>query len=644
MNFFQSQDQARKNTSRLVMFFILAVVSLIILTNLLVMFTFGYLEQETISMAYLQTAFDWKIFWTISAGVILLISLGSLYKIYSLSGGGATVAEMMGGKLLVDGSGDINVQKALNVVEEMAIASGTPVPSVYLLEGENGINAFAAGFKPGDAVIGVTRGCIEKLNREQLQGVIAHEFSHILNGDMRLNIRLIGILHGILLIGLIGYFILRGSSRSRYRRSSSNKGGGGILLLGVGLMVIGYAGTFFGNLIKAAVSRQREFLADASAVQYTRNPGGIAGALKRIGGDAMGSIVENPSSAQISHAFFGESATSMFSALFATHPPLGKRISSIDPQWDGQFDSGPARPEQAETESQTAAQPDRETLFKQTVVTGTVLADALDAADLVGNPTDAHLAYAHRLLNQLPLPMKQAAHEPHGARAVIYLLLLDDMELVRSGQLQMLEQESDDGVYEELVRLLVHRENLHPEHRLTLVDMAQPSLRQLTNRQYERFRGNVVRLGQADAKISLFEWSLGHILFSQLDTLFGKARPVRHNYGSFRPLTGACSILVSTLINSRKPDQNDPQLIDQVSGMLDGIPIHLVPARELSPKKLDQAVDTLNRLKPLLKPRLLKAIAHCITSDNKISIREQELFRAIADALDCPMPPLLVVQ
>ncbi|HHH89125.1 MAG TPA: heat-shock protein HtpX, partial [Aliiroseovarius sp.] len=296
MDFFQHQDQARRQTALLVLFFSLAVISLVVLTNLLVMFLFGFIDSQTLNSPDLGGAFlarfDWQTFFGIGAVVIAVILLGSLYKIHSLSRGGDAVAEMLGGQRIVDGSGDLDRQKVLNVVEEMAIASGTPVPPVYLID-EDGINAFAAGFSPGDAVIGVTRGCIRQLNREQLQGVIAHEFSHILNGDMRLNIRLMGILHGILILGLIGYFLLRGGShRHYYQRSSRNSGSGAILGLGLGLVVIGYTGTFFGNLIKAAVSRQREFLADASAVQFTRSNQGIAGALKRIGGSVAGSRIE----------------------------------------------------------------------------------------------------------------------------------------------------------------------------------------------------------------------------------------------------------------------------------------------------------------------------------------------------------------
>ncbi|MDA3970510.1 MAG: M48 family metalloprotease, partial [Desulfobulbaceae bacterium] len=247
MDFFHSQDVARHNTTKLVIFFTLAVVSMVLLTNLLVMFAFGYLNTRSVT----PQPFDWQIFTLVGGGVIGLIVMGSLYKVMSLSGGGARIAELMNGQLIVADSGDPDKQRILNVVEEMAIAAGTPVPPVYLLD-ESAINAFAAGYSTSDAVIGVTRGAIRKLSRDELQGVIAHEFSHILNGDMRLNIRLMGILHGILLLGLIGYSILRFSPRSR-----NSKGGGGVMVLGFGLVVIGFAGTFFGNLIKAAVSRQR---------------------------------------------------------------------------------------------------------------------------------------------------------------------------------------------------------------------------------------------------------------------------------------------------------------------------------------------------------------------------------------------------
>src|SRR3990167_8556858 len=290
MNFFESQDRAHKNTVLLVVLFVLAVIALIIMTNLLLMVVFGYINSEQVrDGGTLIRQMDWQTFVAVGAGVGVVVFAGSLYKIIALSAGGRVVAESLDGQLIPRNTQDLNQRKLLNVVEEMAIASGTPAPPVYLLANERGINAFAAGLSPRDAVIGVTQGAIERLSREQLQGVIAHEFSHIFNGDMRLNIRLMGALNGILILGIVGYYLMYSASFSGRRRGNDNSGAA-IMALAVGLMVIGFAGTFFGGLIKAAVSRQREYLADASAVQFTRNPMGIAGALKKIGGLKSGSI------------------------------------------------------------------------------------------------------------------------------------------------------------------------------------------------------------------------------------------------------------------------------------------------------------------------------------------------------------------
>ena len=289
-----------------------------------------------------------ELFGLVAMGTSAVIAAGSLYKMAALSGGGHTVAELLGGRLLRADAATPAERRLLNVVEEMAIASGVPVPPVYLLENELGINAFAAGHAPGDAVVAVTAGTLARLSRDELQGVIAHEFSHILNGDMRLNIRLMGVLFGILVIGLTGWIIFRSTTGGYVRlgaRDDDRKGFNPLPLIGLALYVIGYVGVFFGNLIKAAVSRQREFLADASAVQFTRNPDGIAGALKKIGAVAEGSRIQDPHAEEASHMFFGDALsgwTELF-GLLATHPPLVERIKRIDPSFDGDFSQGAAR-------------------------------------------------------------------------------------------------------------------------------------------------------------------------------------------------------------------------------------------------------------------------------------------------------------
>lgn len=636
MNFFKHQDAARSHTTKLVIFFLLAVLSLIILTNLLVMVIFGYTTIEILTIDSVLDTFDWDVFLLIGVAVIGIVTLGSLYKIISLSGGGARIAEMMDAELVIDGSGDPNKQKILNVVEEMAIASGTPVPPVYLLD-EDGINAFAAGYSPSDAVIGITRGAIETLSRDQLQGVIAHEFSHILNGDMRLNIRLIGLLHGILLLGLIGYYLLRSSAYSRRSKDS-----GGIVFLGMGLMVIGYAGTFFGNLIKAAVSRQREYLADASAVQFTRNPEGIAGALKCIGGASAGSMLNNPGSAEISHALFSEGVTTYLSGLLATHPPLEKRIRSIQPDWDGKFEY----PTPEDTSPVDSSASDQEDSTKKSAAMMAAIAAAMNSDSIieqVGQPTDKHIGYARQIISEIPEILKNAAHEPFAARALIYFLVLDDNEEVREKQLHHLLTSANPAVYRETKKLANKVTDMKAEHRLPLIDMSLSTLRQLSKKQYALFRDNMMTLIKADSKISLLEWSLQKIVLRHLDQVYIKQSTKKFKHCSLERAKNSCAVVLSLLCHcDRQQGINIQEAFNTANKKLGELDIQLIERKNLNLDQLNKALDTLARLKPLQKPQLLKACASCITADQQITPTEAELFRAIADTLDCPMPPLLL--
>jgi len=327
-------------------------------------------------------------------------------------------------------------------------------------------------------VIGVTRGAAEQLTRDELQGVMAHEFSHILNGDMRLNIRLIGLLHGILIIGILGYFILRMTAFSRYRRRSRQEGNQlPILALGAGLMAVGFFGTLFGNLIKAAVSRQREFLADASAVQFTRQPEGLAGALKKIGGLASGSAIQSPNAPEASHLFFGR-ATWGLSGLFSTHPPLSTRVRRIDPSWDGSFPE--MTPVMGGAATPRSAVPGVAALAQDGAAAVGVRSSVAHAIDHLGQPSDAHIRYAAGLVNGLPPAVVSAAHEPHGARAVVYALLLDRKAGPRQAQIAHLSAAADPGVYEETIRLAPAIAQLDVRARLPLLDIAMPALRGLT--------------------------------------------------------------------------------------------------------------------------------------------------------------------
>ncbi len=640
MNFFESQDRVRKHTFRLVFLFSLAVITLIIMTNLLVMVVFGFINSEQMENGEtLIQKMDWRMFAVVSAGVGAVVLAGSLYKIMALSAGGKTVADALGGQLIPQNTADLKQRRLLNVVEEMAIASGTPAPPVYILTDEPGINAFAAGFTPRDAVIGVTQGLVDHLSRDQLQGVIAHEFSHIFNGDMRLNIRLMGVLHGIQIIGLTGYYILRSSRRSK------GKGAGQILVLGIGLMIIGYAGTFFGGLIKAAVSRQREYLADASAVQFTRNPDGIAGALKRIGGLEYGSIVESPGGPEISHAFFARGVSGFMQALSATHPPLTERIRRIDPHWDGKFVTvDKSDPLQDEEQAVKKASLSREELAQRaaTIVVGATMAGVANAINQIGNPKPEAIAHARALIAGLPEVIAEAAREPYGARAVIYSLVLNAGQAVRAEQLAHLQKHVDADVFVLTNKLMPEMGGLDIKHRLPLIDIAIPALKQLSLDQYKIFRGNLVALIEMDSKINLLEWSLQKILFNHLDGQFFKLPRTSPRYSDFSQLKKEIELILSVMAYAGHDNQNAIEAAFSAASQtlnLDGL--RLLAKNEISVAGLDLSMQKLEMLKPLAKPRLLKACATSVMHDQKISPVEVELLRAFADVLDCPMPLIM---
>ncbi len=666
MDFFERQDQARRSTRRLIAFFMLAVILIILsiyIAAIAIFFGFNVNAGP-------ELPFQWwnpDLFLWITGATVCVVVIGSLYKIFALSKGGEVVARWLGGRLIDSNTSDPQERRLLNVVEEMAIASGTPVPSVFLLEKERSINAFAAGFTPADAVIGVTRGTLQILSRDELQGVIAHEFSHILNGDMRLNIRLIGVLNGILVIAMIGYAVLRSTRTS----SSKKNSGAAVLAFGAALFIIGYVGVFFGKLIKSAVSRQREFLADASAVQFTRDPDGIAGALKKIGGLAHGSRIKSPKAEEMSHLFFSDGmhgkappllsmrshkAPSAFSFM-ATHPPLETRIQRIDPSFDGRFPAVhfPSKEALETRDQKKLAASAAQAAAKPAISTPSGGAPAVpiipmipqQMTQLFGKLTEAHLAYATLLLSGLPSRLTARVREPASARIIIFALLLSHDSETRRAQFQLLNKSKDPLVSSEATleaSTLIDR--CPPEARLPLVDLALPALRTLSLSQYQDFTGLVEELMKADQKIDLFEFTLQHILRRHLDPHFNQTRPPGARYGSLTPLTHEISLLLSRLARSGQDSEEQAhQAFAQGVKELSGSRLKLSwLEQEDGFEALSNALDRLNRVTPLLKRRLLRACGVCVSHDDQVTLREGELLRAIADALDCPMPPFLAGQ
>jgi Zn-dependent protease with chaperone function len=637
--FFEHQDRARRHTTRLIFLFCLAVGALVLGLYLLAAVATGFRGTDPRTQ---QLVFE--IVWLdpllmIHVGLLTLVVVGgaSLYRVHQLSGGGRVVAEGLGGRLLHADSNAPLERKILNVVEEMAIASGIPTPPVYFLDQEEGINAFAAGFSPSDAVIGITRGCAQQLSRDELQGVVAHEFSHIMNGDMRLNIRLMGVLYGILVIGMIGYFLLRSSlwAGVASRRSSRDNSTMVMVAGGIALMVLGFVGTLFGNLIKASVSRQREFLADASAVQFTRNPAGIAGALKKIGGFEGGSQIESPAAPESSHLFFGQALSSGLNSLFATHPPLAERIKILDPSWQGAMT-------ETGTGTDTGAAPSRSAVAAGFAGDGPAAAVAGSAIDQMGRISTAHLDYAVRLLRELPAAVKEAAHDAFAARAVVYALLMDADPESRERQLEILDAKGEGGVPELTRKLLPEVERLGATHRLPLIDLALPALRDLSASQYARFQGLVHDLVQADQRIDLFEWTLQRILLTHLAPNFeGVHRPGRR-LRSKQQLGEVLETILSSL--ARVGNLSESAMRESVASAgraLVKAPLQLRSEDEVGLASLDKALELASSLDSKSKERLLRACAQVIAADGEVADSEAELFRAIGDSLGCPVPPLL---
>jgi Zn-dependent protease with chaperone function len=582
---------------------------------------------------------DPELFGAVAVGTAALISGGSLYKIASLAGGGQVVAEQLGGRLLHAETTDPDERRILNVVEEMAIAAGTPVPPVYLLENEDGINAFAAGSSPNDAVVAVTRGCVRTLSRDELQGVIAHEFSHILNGDMRLNLRLMGVLFGILLIGLTGYMLLRSTSGYRVRDERGDDGRGRNLLplIGLAIYVIGYVGVFFANLIKSAVSRQREYLADASAVQFTRNPDGIAGALKKIGAYSAGSAIKEPRAEEASHMFFGSAGG--FGELFgllATHPPLVERIRRIDPSFDGDFSKVRLDPPGDEPGSRRAvARGPRARSFAFNP------AEAVARVGTIGPP---QLMHAAALLEDLSPTISSQIHDSLGAQAAVLALLLDPQETVRKEQAYWLDQYAHPAVVRQMRAVMAEVMKLGPEERLPLVERAVPALRQLSPAQMREFLGAVKALIEADQKLTIFEYALQRLLLRHLVAYFVKQPPQPTRYTTFQPLVAATMDVLSALARGGRssPDGAAAAFVAGVRTL--GWPVaesEFSPGGTTDLMQLDAALKEIDLASRPLKKQILLACAATVGADGRVTVEEGELLRAISDSIDCPMPPLV---
>jgi len=622
VDFFERQDEARRHTKLLVFYFAAAVLSLVVVINVAVSLILGTFVVGPKSELLL---------W-ITLGTLAVILAGSAFKTLQLASGGSVVAELLGGRLIDSNTSDTDERKLLNVVEEMSIASGVPVPQVYVMDDEAGINAFAAGHSTSDAAISVTRGGMKLLSRDELQGVIAHEFSHILNGDMRLNLRLMGLVFGILCLTVIGRVLIR----TRGRKNP-------LPLVGLALIVVGWAGVFFGRLIQSAVSRQRELLADAAAVQFTRNPAGLAGALKKIGGLAYGSRIESPHAEEASHLFF---ANGLGNSFFSTHPSLTERIRALDPSFDGKFPRVVEEPASAISPApQVSAIP--EIPISQAGAGRFVAPFVAEHAVVanVGQATTQHLAYAADFRHAIPPAIEAAARDPLGASGLVCALLLASEPSVHEKQFEVLASVTSEAMLDETARTWPEVQVMPVQAKIPSLDLALPALRRLPPEQFQQFRAAIGTLAASNAKADLFAYMLQKIVARHLDTYFlPERRPVTQFY-ALHPLARDCGVLLSATAYAGQENATElsaafakgAEYLNQAARC----EIPLLPPDECDLSDMDAALERLSQAVPQIKKNLLGACAQTVAADGVIQQGEAELLRAIADALDCPVPPFV---
>lgn len=664
MNFYEAQDDARKRTKWLVLYFILAVIGVVIAVYTVVGFAFQYYDgsENTYRDSYGNVSrvvsggewWDTGRFFIVAALTTGVIMIGNLFKTLQLAGSGAAVARDVGARPVDPNTRDLDEKKLINVVEEMAIASGLPVPQVWIMDDESGINAFAAGTNSGNAVVGVTRGCVQQLTRAELQGVIAHEFSHILNGDMKLNMRLIGWLFGIMMLSLLGRMLLESLRFVRVRGNGKDNNGGimiAILVAGLALLIIGSIGIFFARMIQAAISRQREFLADASAVEFTRDPSGIAGALKKIGGQQYGSKVKNAKAGEASHMFFADGG--MFSYGFATHPPLNVRIATIEKEWDGKFSNTEFPPmaqhERATNVSSVVGNDARLSGFSggQSMIESAVKVDRNDW-DQMGDSSHQNVMVGQQILNSIPEEWVLACHDKEYAQALVLgLLLAEDDQLLQS-EVTYLRESAGETVVESALSWNRSLQDVHSTVKIALLDLCIPALRTLTMQEYEKFISITRWMISSDGQVNIFEFMLQKVLERHLSNHFLNYGGAKTAYTEMNKLADEVNVLISTMAGIGAG--NDEELVaayDAASSDLAKTDfsekLTILPPEKCSLKDMGKALDKLDQASPMIKKHVLHACGLAVMHDGELECREAEMLRAIADSIGSSLPPFVRV-
>ena len=623
MDFFGRQEAARKRSGWLLGAFAVATGAVALAVGAVLTMAFAAMVAPE---GQFTAEFQAEVFTAAAMLTAAFIGIAALWRLRELKSGGGAVALAMGGERVTGLERNPLRRRLHNVVEEMAIAAGLPVPEVFVLENEPGINAFAAGLQPTDAAIAVTRGALERLSRDELQGVVAHEFSHVLNGDMRLNARLMGYLFGLVAVSTVGRMMLRGGTYGGRRvRLGNRRGGGALVFVGLAILLLGSIGVLAGRLLQAAVSRQREHLADAAAVQFTRNPGGLANALKRIAASPLSSAVRAVRREEIGHMLFASGRRSL-TGLMATHPPPERRIRALDPAWRPGDAPPPAPPQTVEPEA--AAGPEHEAA---TMIPGM---DPMTATLLVGA---VDLAMARRVLAMVPDELHRFVLEPDGAAAVCLALLLESRESARDSQLAMLEARLGSHAADRIARAAGYLAELSPTLRLAILDLASPALHQLAAARQEDLLHLVERLTELDGVVSPREAALAAAIEMRLQPE-ERGRP---------DADGALALLA---LLARAGHEDEPEVraawqkgVEKLGA--GGFPLPRTPPdfSAVNASAAQRAAGRAARLAAMAeryRKALLDALAVVASHDGVLRGSELELLRTVATTLGLPMPPV----
>jgi len=607
MNFFRAQDEARGRTTKLVVLLVLAIVVLAVSFYVLAVVGHGKL--------YLRGGYDWlqpKLFFATTGTALLVIAVGSLLRIAELSKGGGAIAERLGGRLVGAGTKDLAERRYLNVVQEMALAAGLPVPLCYVIDGDATINAFAAGNDPQDAAVGVTRGALTHLTRDELQGVIAHEFSHIGNGDMKLSLRIIGAVAGLTALAQLGYIFMRLAGQVRGKNSAPVALG--MVVTGLVVLIIGSGGIFFAKVIQASVSRQREYLADASAVQFTRNPLGLASALKKVAGLSGAKREASASELESQHLFFASSGGFM-EFLFSTHPPINERIRLIDPAFDGIIpDVVPVQVVEPEPAAGFAP-------------TGRVAPPPLPSATRA-LPTDLQIQDSVGFRGSIPSEIHAASQDPVSAMGLVLGLILRRDPALRAAQLEKARGLAGGEVVREAAWLEPLLRELPAGSRVPVLDLSMPALRQLSPEQEALFRLAITQVGY-DAEDGLIVL----LIQASMRRYLSKEKNPVSRAGD---LPAACGLVLSAVVrtSSEGPEAQERayQLGVGALGLI-GVEAALLGADRIDLQKVDDALAVIAGQSVYDRRKFVRACGIAMLSDNRAEPAEVEIVRAVADSL-----------